>query len=76
MSLHHVQLNFGIQLTVEETIRACTVQCSLGFFVHKVCMKVNKGVEAQVPLGQVQPLGCTAPWSLGQYSTSMLQVTT
>ena len=60
MSLHHVQLDFGIQLTVEETIRACTVQCSLSFFVHKVHE------------GQQRCTGAGAPWSS---PTSMLHRT-
>ena len=55
-----IQLNFAIQLTVEETIRACTVQCSLSFFVHKVHE------------GQQRCTGAGAPWSS---PTSMLHST-
>ena len=76
MSLHHVQLNFGIQLTVEETIRACTVQCSLSFFVHKVHEGQQRCTGAGAPWSSPTSMlhSTLAPWSI--FNLYMLQVTT
>ena len=61
-----IQLNFTIQLTVEETIRACTVQCSLSFFVHKVHEGQQRCTGAGAPLSSSTSMlhSTLAPWSI------------
>ena len=71
-----IQLNFAIQLTVEETIRACTVQCSLSFFVHKVHEGQQRCTGAGAPWSSPTSMlhSTLAPWSI--FNLYMLQVTT